>query len=333
MPSSRERVLSAIDHRQPDRVPATLYIEPALRQRLERETDVLDGCEDDTVRILWEVVAEDIDEQNFRDPFGVRWIRSEGAYFYKNPPLDQPDAARIPRIRLLPEGERERIISLRRANPDKFIYYQFTMTYGERLWTLRGMEDYLMDMISEPDFIHAALDILLELHLEAVDELIGLPIDGITFGDDFGSQKGMMISPALFRTFYKDRLAILYRRVRDAGLVAGAHSCGDNTEIMGDFVDIGLQVFHPLQSECMDIRKIKREFGQDLSFRGGIGVQGALVYGAPDQVRMEVLNAAKILSAGGGYLMESCKPLPAETPLDNAVAFVTALKDAVSYNF
>lgn len=190
-----------------------------------------------------------------------------------------------------------------------------------------------MDLYSNPEFIHAALDILLEMHLEAVEIVTKLPVDGITFGDDFGSQKGLMISPQAFRTFFKDRLALLYAKIREAGMVVGGHSCGDTTELMRDYVDIGLQVFHPLQAECMDIAAIKKEFGKDLTFRGGIGVQRAVVHGTPSEVRKEVLEAASILSEAGGYLMEPCKPLPPETPVANAAAFVQALQDARRYAF
>ena len=325
--TSRERVLQAIRHKQTDVLPGTLYLDERLKN--------LSGLDypNDTVRILWEIESEPLPDGGFRDPFGVRWERNAASACFVAPPLREPDAKQIPRLSLLPEGEINRIRSIRAANPDRFIYYQFTMTFGERLWALRGLEQYLADLVEYPDFIHQALDVLLEMHMGAIDVLVTLPIDGITFGDDFGTQRGLMISPALFRTFFRDRLAILYRRVHAAGLVVGAHSCGDNTAIMRDYIEIGLQVFHPLQPECMDITTIKREYGRDLTFRGGIGVQGSVVHGTPDQVRREVLTAAKILSAAGGYLLEPCKPLPPETPIENAVAFVEAMKQARNYNF
>lgn len=329
--TSKERVLCAIGHEEPDRLPTTLYLDPDLKARLMDEPEgrsALSLIEDDTLRILWELEAEIIDQTSFRDPFGVLWKRAGTAYFHRDPPMRTPDVHKMPRIRLLPAGEEERIRQLRRENPEKFIYYQLSLTFGERLWALRGFEQYLADLVENPTFVHKALDVLLEMHLEAIEALIRLPINGITFGDDFGSQKGMMISPACFREFYKDRLALLYSTVRDAGLVAGAHSCGDNTEIMGDYVDIGLQVFHPLQPECMDIREIKREYGRDLTFRGGIGTQGAVVRSTPEQVRAYVVDSVRVLAEGGGYLMEPGKPLPSEMTTENAIAFIEAMCEA-----
>ncbi len=335
MKTSREKVLDAVYRREADSLPATLYLDKAIQTKLA-ETYGYRAAEqftNDTVRILWNVEHTNINDREFRDPFGVRWIRSDGGYFFEDPLLPEPNASLIPRIKLLEPADRENILAIRQANPDKFIFFQFTMTFGERLWALRGMENYLMDLVEYPDFVHNALDILLEMHLEALETLVHLPIDGITFGDDFGTQKGLMISPRQFRTFFKPRMAVLYQKVRNAGLVVGAHSCGDNTAIMKDYIDLGLQVFHPLQPECMDIAYIKKTYGRDLTFRGGIGTQGAVVWGSPDEVRKMVFDAATVLGRGGGYLLEPCKPLPPETPIENAMAFIEAMEKARQFQF
>lgn len=334
-PTSLDLVLQAVAHEAPARIPATLYIDAGLKSRLLRERGFDTDREfvNDTVRVLWNVESKRVDNDYFTDPFGCTWRDHEGGYMFINPPMAEPNLADLPRIELFPASEKQRVLAARAANPTAFIFYQFTMTFGERMWALRGMENYLMDLASEPTFIHGALDLLLEMHFKALDELFKLPIDGVTFGDDFGSQKGLMISPKSFREFYKPRLAKLYGRVREAGLVVGAHSCGDNTAILGDYIDIGLQIFHPLQPECMDIAAVKREFGKHLTFRGGIGTQGAAVHGSPEDARRAVMHATRILSENGGYLLEPCKPLPCEAPLDTAIAFIQALRDARDYHF
>ncbi|MCG2659536.1 MAG: hypothetical protein L6437_04735 [Kiritimatiellae bacterium] len=83
----------------------------------------------------------------------------------------------------------------------------------------------------------------------------------------------------------------------------------------------------------MDIRRTKKEFGKDLTFRGGIGTQGAIVFGSPDQARAEVREAVKILSEGGGYFLETVKPLPRETPIENAIAVIDELTRVMNYQF
>ena len=334
--TSRERVLQAVSHKTSDLMPSTLYLDDSVRETLAQSSERGRKClayPDDTVRILWDNVGVELDDQTYLDPFGVRYHRSISFDQWVDPPMQEPDARLIPRIQLLPEDEEERVLSTRRENPDKFIYYQFSMTFGERLWALRGFERYLMDLVEYPNFIHEALDVLMEMHCEALERLFKLPIDGVTFGDDFGSQRGMMISPNNVRTFYKKRLGDLFGKVRDKGLVAGFHSCGDNTEIMRDYLDIGLQIFHPLQPECMDIAQIKREFGKDLTFRGGIGMQTVVVQGTPEEIARYVLDSARILSENGGYILEPCKPLPPETPLENAIAFIEAMYRARRYEF
>jgi len=334
--TSRELAQAAIDHRQPPRLPWTLYLAKPLQQKIERVWGPRGQwpCPaDDLIRILWEVEATDVTEAGFRDLFGCQWRREHGGYVFVNPPLAEPDAGQIPRIELVPARDVQRILDARKSRPDAFIFYQFTACFGERLWNLRGFEQTLMDYLAEPAFVHAALDILAEMHLAALDKILALPIDGVTFGDDFGSQRGLMISRRVFVEFYKPRYTMLYAKVRDAGKVVGHHSCGDNTDLMADFVEMGLQVFHPLQPEAMDIRRVKREFGKDLTFRGGIGTQGPIVFGTPEQARAEVREAARVLSQGGGYLLETAKPLPEETPVENAIAVIDEMTRAMRYEF
>lgn len=330
----RALAFEALQLRAPPRIPFTLYLAPSLKTRLEDQWGprVNWPCpSDDLIRILWNVEATDVSPGGFKDRFGCEWKREPGGYVFVNPPLREPEVHRIPRIELVTEADLRRIRETRRTHPDRFIFYQFTATFGERLWNLRGMEQAMMDFLLEPAFVHGALDRLLEMHLAALDQLLDLPLDGVTFGDDFGAQRGLLMSRDTFLQFFKPRLARLYARVRRAGKVVGHHSCGDNASILRDLVDIGLQVFHPLQPEAMDIRRIKREFGRDLAFRGGIGTQGALVFGTPDQARAEVHQAVQILSEGGGYFMETAKPLPEETPVENAVAVIEAMTRAMNY--
>ena len=334
--NSRELALCAISHQRPPRLPFTLYLASPLQKKIEQIMGPREQWpvpQDDLIRILWDVEVEIVSPTLFKDLFGCEWQREEGGYVFINPPLKEPDVSLIPRIDLLRPYDIARIQDARTRRPDAFIFYQFTATLGERLWCLRGLERTLMDYLTEPAFVHEALDILLEMHMKALDVILPLPIDGVTFGDDFGTQRGLMISRKIFCEFFRPRLTKLYDRVRMAGKVVGHHSCGDNTGLMADFVDIGLQVFHPLQSEAMDIRAIKREFGKSLTFRGGIGTQGPIVFGTPDDARRAVRESVRILSEGGGYLFETSKPLPEETPVENAIAVIEEFARSMRYEF
>jgi uroporphyrinogen decarboxylase len=334
--TSKERVLSAINHKEPDRIPFTFYIEDVFLKILEKELGPRRGwnCpDDDIIRLLWPIDYIRT-EQGCRDMFGCSWRwHDQGGYIMAEPLLTEPDIKKIPVIDLVPQSEIDRIVQTREQNPDKFIFYQFTSSFGERLWSLRGLEQTYMDYILNPGFVSGALDMLLDMHMAALDKVLELPVECITFGDDFGGQKGLMISRDIYLKFFKPRYAKLYEKVRSAGKIVGQHSCGDNTELMGDYVDIGLQIFHPLQPEAMDIVKIKKDFGKYLTFRGGISTQRAIPFGNPEQAREEIRNSVRILSEGGGYLLETAKPLRQETPIENAVAVMDEMCKAVEYNF
>jgi uroporphyrinogen decarboxylase len=334
--TSKERTLSAINHQEPDRIPFTLYIEDIFYKMLEKDLGDRYNwrCpEDDIIRLLWPIDFQKT-EQGCKDMFGCNWRwHDQGGYIMGEPLLSEPEVKNIPVIDLVPQSEIERIIETRKQNPDKFIFYQFTSSFGERLWSLRGLEQTYMDYILNPEFVSGALDLLLEMHMAALDKVLELPVECVTFGDDFGGQKGLMISRDIYLKFFKSRYAKLYNKVRSAGKVVGQHSCGDNTELMADYVDIGLQIFHPLQPEAMDIAKIKKDYGKHLTFRGGISTQRAIPFGTPEEAREEVRNAVKVLGEGGGYLLETAKPLRQETPIENVIAVMDEMCKAVEYDF
>ena len=334
--TSAELCRQAIGHTAPPRLPWTLYLTDEIEGRLIERWGPRKAwpCpEDDVVKIVWPLEFTDVSDEGFTDMFGCRWHGEHGGSHFGPALLPELDAKIMPSVELIRDWDVERIQRTRAEHPDKFIFYQLTITFGERLWTLYGMENILVAYLAEPAFIHAALDRLLEMHLVALDRLLALPIDGISIGDDYGAQRSLMIGPDIFREFYKPRLAVMYEKVRQAGKVIMHHSCGDNTEIMGDFVDIGLEVFHPLQPEAMDIRGIKREFGRDLAFRGGIGTQRGMVFGSPEAAREEIRSAVEILSVDGGFLLEPSKPLPEDAPMDNVIAVIEEMCRAMHYDF
>jgi uroporphyrinogen decarboxylase len=100
------------------------------------------------------------------------------------------------------------------------------------------------------------------------------------------------------------------------------HSCGDILPIIGDLVDIGLDILHPVQPEAMDLAVLKREFGPDLTFCGGVSTQDLLINGTPEHVRAEVRRLKREMGKGGGYILEPGITLQADVPVDNMVALI-----------
>ncbi len=266
----------------------------------------------------------------FRDIFGVEWV--EGNIFHiVEPVLKEPTLKgyRFPST-LIKEEEVKDIAQWCEENKDKFKVFGFGLLFWERAWALRGMENILMDMLLNPSFVHELLDNLMQLHLEALDKILHLPIDSIRFGDDFGAQRGTLMGIKHWRNFIKPRLKVMYEKVLKAGKIVSIHSCGDNSEILGELIDMGVRIFNPSQPETNDLPTLKKRFGKNIVFEGGIGTQRVLPFGTPSQVKKEVRKAREILGKGGGYIMTTAKPILPEVPVENASACIEAIIEEAS---
>lgn len=197
----------------------------------------------------------------------------------------------------------------------------------ERAWTLRGFEQLLVDMIESPEFVHSLLDRITEVNLAQIDFALKHDVDCVRFGDDWGSQNGLIMGPALWREFIKPRIAKMYKRVRDAGKYVMIHCCGDVKAILPDLVECGLNIFNPFQPEVMDIFETKKQYYGQLSFFGGISVQRLLPLGAPDEVRRETRRLLEVLGKGGGYIASPSHDIPADVPVENMVAMIEVLTE------
>jgi uroporphyrinogen decarboxylase len=182
-----------------------------------------------------------------------------------------------------------------------------------------------MDLVDQPAFVEALLDGLMQMHLDALDKILPLPFDSIRFGDDFGAQKGLIMGLRYWRRYLRPRLAKMYGKARAAGKIVSIHSCGDNSEILGDLIDIGVQIFNPAQPEANDLPTLKKRYGKNITFEGGIGTQATLPLGTPDEVREEVRRCRRELGPGGGLIMTTTKPIRPDVPTENAVACVETL--------
>jgi uroporphyrinogen decarboxylase len=210
---------------------------------------------------------------------------------------------------------------------DRFRMVSVGMSLFERAWTLRGMDQILMDMLQSPGFVHELLDRILEYNLAQLDLALSYDIDAIHFGDDWGSQSGLIMGPALWRGFIKPRVARMYARVRQAGKRVSIHCCGDVKEILPDLVEIGLEIFNPFQPETMDIYETKRRYYGRLAFYGGISLQHLLPHGTPDEVRRETRKLLSILGDGGGYIASPSHAVTPDVPPQNLLALLEVFQN------
>jgi uroporphyrinogen decarboxylase len=128
--------------------------------------------------------------------------------------------------------------------------------------------------------------------------------------------------PVVWRTLFRPRLRRLYAAIRAKGLAVVTHCCGNCTELIPDLIEIGASMLNPMQPEAMDVDWVKKKYGRDIAFYGGMGVQGVIVTGTPDEVRRVARERLVTLGRGGGFVFGSGSSITADTPIENAIACV-----------
>jgi uroporphyrinogen decarboxylase len=166
-----------------------------------------------------------------------------------------------------------------------------------------GMEEALMKMLTEPAMFRAVIDRITDFYL-AANEIFYCAtkgkVHGILIGNDLGSQNGLILSPQLIREFVLPGTRKLVAQAKSHGLKVIHHSCGAIAEIIPDLIEAGVDVIHPIQALArgMDIHRLKKDFGDQVSFCGGVDVQQLLVSGTPAQVRDKVKELKQLFPTG-----------------------------------
>jgi len=212
---------------------------------------------------------------------------------------------------------------------DKYCFGIIHLALFERFHALRGMENTFMDFYVHETESRRLLDAL-EAYLIAVIRRWGaLGADGVFMTDDWGSQGGLMISPDLWRSLFKPYYARVFAETHRLGMDVIFHSCGNVTPIVGDLIDIGLDMLDPVQPGAMDIAHIAHEFGGKAAFCGAVDVQNLLASGSPRQVKDEVRRVAETLGKpfGGALLLGPANVMTPDIPFENLVALFEAAHD------
>ena len=196
--------------------------------------------------------------------------------------------------------------------------YQKWLLFERACW-LRGMENFLLDLAADRPFAEWLLDRITDYQVAVAQRCIAAGVDCGRTGDDWGTQRGMLFSPTLWRALIRPRLARVWAVYQEAGLPVLHHSCGDIQPIIGDLVEMGLTILHPLQA-MMPRAALKAAYGDRLVFYGGIDCQGVVPVGTPEEVRAEAREAIRTLGARGGVVIGLTHTLTSETPLENVWA-------------
>ena len=345
--TKRERVRKSIQHQQPDEVPWTMdltnpalvnlseyYGEPLLTDHQFFDDWVGNHFRDVEPQASgqFHVLEEQVAPGLWRDGWGIIWdtrgLYGEGEWgrpvncVLPEPTLvnftfpDPPSWETFAHYPQFIEENREYALSGREGH------------LFEVAWALRGMENFLRDLIWNPEFVDDLLDGITEYYLALIDQSVKYDIDIFYFGDDWGSQDmGLMMGPTHWRRFIKPRLARLFSRVKEASKFTHLHSDGDVSAIFEDLIEIGLDVYNPFQPEIMDVYEMKHQYGDRLCFHGGIGIQELLPFGTPQQVKAEAQRMIREIGAGGGYILAPSHSILADTPVENIVALIEAVQE------
>lgn len=196
---------------------------------------------------------------------------------------------------------------------------------ASRVFDLFGMQVGLTHLAERRDLIDAAIAQISAFYIQYYSRLAKSTreyVDVIGFGDDFSSQRSMLFSPDAWRTHFLPLWKALFAIVHEQGLRTMMHSCGAIRAILPDLIDAGLDILEVVQlsAKGMDADELKREFGRDLVFYGGMDVQGLMPYGTPSDVRREARRLIEVLGKGGGYIFATSHFMGDDVSVENALA-------------
>lgn len=215
------------------------------------------------------------------------WEEDGEAFFNSFPSAESP--AMLPR-----EYQRD----------ERYLLGGWWYCFFERLWSLRGMENALTDFYLYPEYVHRLFDKLTDFYIRGMERSKEKwDVDGFFVSDDIGTQTSTFFSLEIFREFFKPYYKRLFDKAHELGCHFWLHTCGNIELFLPEFVEIGLDVIHPIQKNTMDEMKIGAEFSKDICIWAGVDVQYLIPFGTPDEVREEIDYLRKAFERPEGRLM------------------------------
>jgi uroporphyrinogen decarboxylase len=284
--TGRELVNAAIAHQETARVPYCIGFTAEGSQELQRsigaDRSVEAFVDNDVVRLSppwwqWHELAPDWREP--ATPGSRAKVAGQGSY----------------------EAFRDQLKQLRdEADP-----YLLACVYGshfEKANFARGIENFLADLAADPPFARRLLGRIIDKNLVMLENILACPeVDGILLGSDWGTQRDLIMSPATWQEMIRPGEQREYDLIRSYGKDVWIHSCGNVEKIIPALIEMGAQVLNPVQPEAMDLQRLKKDFGDRLTFWGGVSTQQTLPYGTPAEVKEESRQVRNRMAKGGGY--------------------------------
>ena len=374
--TSRERVLTALNHEEPDRVPLFLGtsgvtsvlgpVYPALRQYLGlpevptrwlsrhlqyvlMDDDVLERLGSDgrpvTPGAADSPLRREISADCLVDDWGCTWTKAPGAAYFEiaEAPLSHAtieDLDRYPWPNLLPPGRFDGLAA--RCQAIQQAGYATVLLTGvtvfEQACLLRGIENCLLDLLADQDFYLALQEHITRRIIPFLTELcrqVGPYVDVFVTGDDLGSQDSTLLSPALYHELIKPQEAAVLAAIHGQSQAKiFFHSCGNIYPLIGDLIEIGVDLLNPVQvtaGPMADTARLKRDFGNHITFCGAIDTRQVMPHGTPDDLRVEVQRRIADLAPGGGYIAAAVHCIQPDVPTENIVTMCQAIRTYGEY--
>ena len=374
----RERVLDAIERKQPDRVPVDLggtlastinihayrrlmahlgfadappvaYVSRRSNSVLPDER-LLSHLDVDCRAVILDnpdVLPErELPDGSLYDEWGITWkhlgegqhfINHDGPFYGLEPHPDLvekfawPDPLDPGRFRTLRSQAQTH-----RARTDAAVILVLGVGLIHQIQFMRGYASSLEDLIVAQDFVRAFMERYADFWVRMTERAlleVGDLVDLAMFGDDLGTQRGPVMNPTLYRRLikpYHARMVLAVKRFKKPVLL---HSCGSVAAFIPDLIEAGFDALHPIQvsAKDMDTAKLKREFGRDITFWGGVDTQRVLPLGTPQEVKEEVRRRIADLGPGGGYVLGAVHNIQAEVPVENILAMFEAARAFGAY--
>ena len=357
----RDRIITALNHEEADRCPMQISFTPEFAARLEEDLKKQQPVEKQVSHnphgggnTYWleQQIDEDMlltsvgwansyyqQEGEYTDEWGIHWRSQEYETAYGK--------GRYTEIAGHPLADDEAIDSYAAPDPNRpelyaeaqrvidtfkeeyWIVGVTVTTIFEAAWALRGLEQIMTDFLVNPDLVERILDIPDSYHRTAAKRLVRMGADMIWTGDDMGGQNAMVISPEMWRRFFKPRMARFISECKtiNPAVKIAYHSDGRIFEIIPDLIEIGLDVLNPIQPASMDPSEVKKRYGDELCFWGSIDEQHTLPFGTPEDVREEVLQRLRTIGRNGGLIIGPTHHIQLDTPMDNFWALVDTIRN------
>ncbi len=219
------------------------------------------------------------------------------------------------------------IKALRDTN-DKYFLVRIYGSHFEKAQAARGFENLMADIAADYPFAKRLHQQIIDRNMAMLEYVLATPeIDGVLLGSDWGSQRGLLMSPEVWDDLIRPGEQAEYDLVHAYGKDVWVHSCGDVQVLIPRLIEMGLDVLNPVQPECMDLTTLKNAFGARLTFWGGISTQQTLPFGTPDEVRREARRVRDLMSAGGGYIFSPAQGIQDDVPVANVQALLEIARE------